>query len=329
VPQGVDPAPLARWAKPPVQDERGVYPEREFSEALADAGLVLSTAPVMDGNLHRVPAVGDEPGQKSGAYVGHLDGHPAGFIQNYKTGYESKWKSSARMARLSQEERERLEAEAEKRKGERERERQHLADETALLVAAVWAASELAEAHPYLAAKGVQSYGLRVNMQEPLALAENKTDEPQRWSSHGALLVPVHDADGKFLGAQSIDATGNKSFPRGSRLQGGHFIIGEPSQSDIVLISEGYATVATVHELTKLPVIVAFHCGNLPVVAQAFHERHPEKMLIIAGENDHSKPLEKNVGRLKAQEAAEKVGGYPLSSPALIKTLLEATGMIW
>jgi putative DNA primase/helicase len=59
-------------------------------------------------------------------------------------------------------------------------------------------------------------------------------------------------------------------------------------------------------------VVVAFHAGNLPAVAEAFREKYPEAILILAGDNDHHKLPEKNVGRLKSQEAAEKVSGYTL-----------------
>jgi putative DNA primase/helicase len=146
-----------------------------------------------------------------------------------------------------------------------------------------------------------------------LSLSGGKTHEtPQYWSGKGELLVPVLDQDGHFWAAQSIDDTGRKSFPRGSKLQGGHFPIGDLNASDTLLMAEGYATAATLHELTGLPVIVAFNSGNLPLVAEIYRERYPEKTLVIAGDNDHTKPIAKNVGFQKAQEAAQAVGGFVL-----------------
>lgn len=124
--------------------------------------------------------------------------------------------------------------------------------------------------------------------------------------------MPIRDSDEQFLGAQSIDASGKKSFPRGCREQGGHHGIGDASTSDKILFAEGYATAATRHELTGLPVVVTFDSGNMPGVAEAYREKFPEKNLILAGDNDHSKPIEKNVGLQKAQEAAQKVGEYTL-----------------
>ena len=52
-------------------------------------------------------------------------------------------------------------------------------------------------------------------------------------------------------------------------------------------------------------------CSSLQV-AEAFREKYPEALLLIAGDDDHNKLPEKNIGRLKSQEAAEKVGGYTL-----------------
>ena len=47
----------------------------------------------MDGNKHRIATEGDAKGETAGFYVGHLDGHPAGYIKNNRTGLEMRWKS--------------------------------------------------------------------------------------------------------------------------------------------------------------------------------------------------------------------------------------------
>ncbi|MBN8907192.1 MAG: AAA family ATPase, partial [Rhodospirillales bacterium] len=60
----------------------------DFAAALQGAGLRVSGPVAMDGVLRRAPVEGDRKGQKSGSYVGHLDGWPAGYIRNHKTGEE-------------------------------------------------------------------------------------------------------------------------------------------------------------------------------------------------------------------------------------------------
>jgi phage/plasmid primase-like uncharacterized protein len=304
-----------KWEKgknEPALQQR-IDPLTEFGDALKSAGLILDGAPVMDGRMRRIPVEGDDKGQASGAYIGYSDGHPAGFIQNHKTGFKQNWKSSQKADKISDIDRQRLEAELQEKNEARLQERKAVATQTAEAVAAHWVAGEVVNEHPYLTAKGVNSYGLRANTLGFLPLQGNeKEGEPQHWGNKGHLMVPVMDIDGRFLAAQSIDGSGRKSFPRGSSLQGGHFVIGEIKPNQELLIAEGYATSATLHELTGKPVVVAFHSGNLPVVAQAYREKHPAMMLIIAGDNDHHKPDEKNVGRLKALDAAQKVNGYPL-----------------
>jgi putative DNA primase/helicase len=68
--------------------------QAEFAQALRDAGLILNGAPQMNGELQRVKVIGDVRGDKGGSYIGFLDGHPAEYIKNYKTGYEANWKSA-------------------------------------------------------------------------------------------------------------------------------------------------------------------------------------------------------------------------------------------
>jgi putative DNA primase/helicase len=135
--------------------------------------------------------------------------------------------------------------------------------------------------------------------------------------------VPVCDIDGALLAAQSITADGRKSITRGASMVGGHHLIGEITPGGRLLIAEGYATGATLHEATGLPVAVALFAGNLDPVAQAYRERFPELRIIVAGDNDHKKERElgadgkpkENVGKAKAEAAALRCGGAALLPP--------------
>ena len=103
-------------------------------------------------------------------------------------------------------------------------------------------------------------------------------------------------------------------FMPNSRVEGGHFVIGDVERPGPVLIAEGYATAATLHELTGMPAIVAFNAGNLVPVAQTWRQLHPDRPIYIAGDNDHRREAEgkPNVGREKAEEAAAAIGGFAL-----------------
>lgn len=326
-PPGRDLSQLEPWIPKPsdhlhVQD--GPNPQEAFAQALSEAELQISGLPVMNGQIQRVPVQGDAPGQKSGSYVGYLDGRPAGYIQNFKTGEQVNWKLNAQLKALSALERAKLAAEAAQKRQDRanQLERQHA--ESAKIVEGHFSQGEPAESHPYLASKEVSAYGLMIDTVGSLTLPKDEP-EGQQWSAKGNLLVPIRDIDGQLLGAQSIDASGKKSLPRGCRKQGGHHVIGEVAASNKILFAEGYATAATLHELMGLPVVVTFDSGNMPGVAEVYRDKFPGKNLILAGDNDHSKPIEKNVGLKKAQEAAKKVGGYTLL-PAFEKG---ASGSDW
>jgi phage/plasmid primase-like uncharacterized protein len=125
-------------------------------------------------------------------------------------------------------------------------------------------ASPPVEAHPYLADKGVQSHGLRQD-------------------DAGRLLVPVQDANGRLWTVQKIGPDGFKQFQEGGRVEGGHFAIGDVRQPGPILIAEGYATAATLHEITGMPAIVAFNAGNLVPVAQTYRALDTDRIIYIAG----------------------------------------------
>ena len=327
VPAGVSLDAFTPWlpAKGAVYIAVDANPAEQFAEAIRGAGLQLDGTPQMDGKLHRVPVDGDKGRERSGAYTGHLDGRPAGFIQNHKTGVRENWKASGQAAALSVEDRAQMAAEAAQKRHDRAHEREQEAERTAQQVDAMWTAASPAQAHPYLADKGVQAHGLR-------------QDED------GRLLVPIQDADGRMWSVQKIGRDGFKGFQEGGRVEGGHFAIGDVKQPGPLLIAEGFATAATLHEMTDMPAIVAFNAGNLLPVAQTYRNLYPDRAIYIAGDDDKQRETELdkqgrpkiNVGRVKAEEAAAAIGGqalFPTFAPGIQGTdwndLAQAIGRPW
>jgi putative DNA primase/helicase len=314
-PAGADLAGLSAWLPP--RDELHVAPtldpRAEFADALRTAGLEINGLPEMDGQLHRVRVVGDTGRQLSGAYVGHLDGHPAGFIENFKEGLRTNWKSGTPIVALDAQDRARLAAEAAQKRHDRAIGREQAAQAAALTAETAWSAAQPAAVdHPYLAAKGIAPGELRTGAPGQMVETTDKEGRPRTVSLEGRLLVPMRDIDGKLWSYQTIDADGTKSFNKGGRVEGCHAVLGELKADSPVIIAEGYATAATIHQATGLPVIAAFNAGNIAPVAQVYRDRHPERTVIIAGDNDHQKEADRNVGRRKAEEAAVSVGGYTL-----------------
>ena len=134
--------------------------------------------------------------------------------------------------------------------------------------------------HPYLVKKKVQSYGLK----------EYKD----------CFLVPLFDSEGKLWSLQFITKD-TKRFLSGGKKKGCYFVIGTISPSENAFICEGYVTGATIHECSKIPVVVAFDAGNLKSVIQAIREKYPQLKMTICAYNDcYSQP---NIVLEKAKEA--------------------------
>lgn len=324
-PAGADLAPLERWLpnNQPTVATGDIDPRQEFKDALKEAGLIVEGLPQMDGQLVRVKVDGDKGKERSGTYVGHSDGRPAGYINNFRTGYEGPWKASGAKAKaLTAQERARMAAEAAANRAQRERERDATHESVAHAIEAHWMSAAPASAdHPYLAKKGVEAYGVRVDQTGKLALPPGAAPEDQQeFSRPGSLLVPLRDTDERLWAVQAIDGSGFKSLPKGGRYSGLFHAIGDMGGDGALIVAEGYSTSAELHRETGLPVAVAFSSNNIEAVATGLRERHPDRPIIVAGDNDHRKPLEldaqgrpkPNVGREKAEAAAEAVGGYAM-----------------
>jgi hypothetical protein len=59
--------------------------------AQTSAGIELPDNLKADGKLHRFKINGEKSGKLSGAYILHLDGKPAGYIQDFRTDTKLNW----------------------------------------------------------------------------------------------------------------------------------------------------------------------------------------------------------------------------------------------
>jgi putative DNA primase/helicase len=198
---------------------------------------------------------------------------------------------------------------AERERQRAERQRQEQADTEARHAAAAadalakWEAASEAGASPYLVRKGVQAHGVR-------------------FAPGGLLLVPLRDAAGMLWNLQRIapekPASGapEKLFLKGGRKSGLWHMLGSSlgdldTAPSVLLIAEGYATAATLHQATGHPVAVAFDAGNLVHVARALRKAHPAALLVVCGDDDRDTEAQSgtNPGRMKANAAAQAVRG--------------------
>jgi putative DNA primase/helicase len=151
--------------------------------------------------------------------------------------------------------------------------------------------------------------------------------ERKRAGGHGVrylgelVLVPVRNAAGELVNLQRIASNGTKRFLPGGRKSGCWHMLGRADGADALLVAEGYATAASVHEATGRPVAVAFDAGNLAKVAEALRLLHPAARLLIAGDDDRETEARTgtNPGRSKAAAAARSCQGvavFPADLPA-------------
>jgi putative DNA primase/helicase len=328
VPKGQDLQPFVQWTGAaaaslplfaPKQDTAEIKnsAQDEFANALKDAGFKLTGKPIMDGKTHRVPVDGDEGRERSGAYAGFLDGRPAGWFQDYRSGARETWKAQS-VPSLTAAERASLATEAERNRGARQKSIEAQHDRAAGMAAAIWAAATPADAnHPYLARKQVGGDGLRQATAGTIGAADaafgaDERGAPAHQLKKGDLIVPMLQ-DGQLRSLQFIGEDGRKGFLGGGQMIGTSFPIGEAKQGDPIIIAEGYATSKSINEATGFQVEVAFNASNLSAVAQKVRDQNPEAAIVIAGDDDRHLPLKTppkpNIGQVKAEEAAKAVGG--------------------
>lgn len=85
------------------------------------------------------------------------------------------------------------------------------------------------------------------------------------------MIVPLYDECGDMWNLQFIKHDGEKIFLKGGRVKRCfHFIGTVDLQDPIICIAEGYATAASIHLATGLPVAVAFNAGNLMPVESGY-----------------------------------------------------------
>jgi putative DNA primase/helicase len=260
----------------------------QFRDAIAAAGLPAPETIHGDGVIHRFNTSGRH-GDDSGWYVLHMDGVPAGAFGDWRQGLQSTW-SAVSDHRMTQAERLAHRQRAQAMQAQRDADVLEGQESAAVQAARGWAgAINDSGMHPYLMAKGIQSHGARVD-------------------GDGFLLVPMRDTDGKLWNIERInpqDFRDKRGLP-GGRRKGCYFGIGKPTGS--LVVAEGFATGASIHEATGHAVAVAFNAGNLLPVATALRGKYPSLRIILAADDDWR--TAGNPGMTQATAAAQAVSGW-------------------
>lgn len=247
------------------------------------------------GSLRRCRTADDRGSKRNGWYVLHefylRDGRTliVGAFGNWKSGESRSVEHAA--TELSREEQAEYRRMRDSQRAAAEAERRALQRSTAERARRIFEKLPEGGACAYLTRKKVRNFGVRF--------------------SRGALVVPVRRlSDDVLVSLQFINPDGSKKFLTGGEKKGCGHVLGHIEPTLPLLVAEGYATAATLHEATGFPVVVAFDAGNLHPVAHALRSRYPDIEIVIAGDDDRF--TDGNPGRTKAMAAAEAVMGLAI-----------------
>jgi putative DNA primase/helicase len=270
-------------------------PEDQLKTAMVNAGLKPPDVIHLDGKLHRFNSGtrGEVGHDKPGWYIAFSDGVPAGRFGCWRSGLESSWKADiGRMLTMSESmaQDKRLTEAKTQRDAEVKKAREVAANTVDLIWSQAGAASP---EHPYLQRKGIKTHGARI-------------------TGDGRLMVPLYNSDGELSSIQYIDHQGGKLYHPGGATGSMYWLVGSMDDATTLYIAEGFATAATIAEVTGQPCAVAYSASNLVPVTGILKEGHPTLDICIVADNDAS-----GVGQRYAEQASAKFGVRMTMPPVL------------
>lgn len=165
--------------------------------------------------------------------------------------------------------------------------------------ASVWSACAPCTEHEYLTRKRIQPHGARL-MGDLSGLSLPGVDDSNFYrlkASAGALVVPMHDVNGNVCGIQLIYPAGHERskktgrskefWPQGMAMSGTFGLIGHVSRAGVMLLTEGFATAASLHEATGQSVAYAFSANNLARAAKLLRKQYESLRMLICADDDY------------------------------------------
>lgn len=319
-PKNMDKNIFAKWLSPP-QPKKIEFDEREvllhFKAALEEQGLIIDGMPIMDGKIHRVKTNLDKGREMSGAYTGFLNDYPAGFIQNFKTNHKENWKMGIEYGNNVPIAIPNNQVSKKKEVAHRDEALRSLQEKTAIKLQeeyenANWAHSN----HPYLKKKGFN---------ENFYLKQDKM---------GSLLIPLKDENNKIWSVQRIFPNGDKiigiiktkeekeqGIEYSAKKSGCFHIVGAKRLEHCkeFIITEGFATAATIYKALNKPVIMGVDAGNLIKIVETLKNKFNNIPITLIADNDRKRELKglSNVGVETAKEIQQKFSDIKIIIPKI------------
>ena len=264
-------------------------PEIQLADAMRSARIEPPPNLTLDGQLHRFSTKGRKR-DDSGWYIAFPDEPVAGRFGCWRDQIDCVFKAEIGRE-LTAAENMAITRRQSEAKAERDLAREKKAEIAASTVETIWTEAIAASPdHPYLKRKGISAHGARL-------------------TGDGRLIVPLYSANGDLASLQYISEDEKRYHPGGTT-KACSWTLGEITPGPI-FVAEGYATAATIHEVSGRPCVIAYSANNLPAIAGQLRETHGQAQeIVIVADNDAS-----GVGRNKADEASAKHGGRIVMPP--------------
>lgn len=124
----------------------------------------------------------------------------------------------------------------------------------------------------------------------------------------GNLVIPQTNTQGEIRAFETIAYNSKKYALKDAEKKSMMTALGSLEDGKPIIMAEGYATGATLHENTGQSVVVAFGKNGLMDIAKELRSQYPNSKIYIGADNDHSKEV--NAGLIDAvavQQAVQNV----------------------
>ena len=273
---------------------REALPENSFKAAINATGLIAPDV-IVKGKIMPFAGLNKPPHNKAARYFMFTDGK-VGWWMDYSSGMFETWRLASTKP-FTKAERIAFKQQCERDRLDRDNQQATAQQQAAQKAAYIWQHAtpiQHQDNHPYLVKKGIQPHGARLY--------------------NSALVIPLFDQNHQITNLQFIQPDGTKRFLTGGKKKACYGWIGDPTPR--LLIAEGFATAASLHEQSGCLTFIAFDAGNLTETAKIVKASHPHAEIIICGDNDFN-----GVGQKAACHAALAIGGKYL--------IPEVAGMDW
>lgn len=144
----------------------------------------------------------------------------------------------------------------------------------------------------------------------------------------GLLQKPQTNVQGEIRAFETIAYNSRKYALKDAQKSGLSTTLGELKNGEPIILAEGYATGATLHENAgKKAVVISFGKNGLLDTAKSLRERYPDSKIYIGADNDHAQQI--NAGLIDAKAVEKLCQTLMFCYHSSIKAIKAKIGMMY